>query len=174
MFTKSILASACLAAVAISAPAPQVSGYTGADAGFPQTPSPLGSVATIFGPDSQVSYTPTAPPPPGAPGAAPTRVSSDPTGVTSHGPYDGTPTTTGAVSNVVLAPSIAPLPPNPTATYYNADGTLKNAQPAPYTPAGMLRHLRICSPLLTKSKAVLVLTAPFHATRSTVISISNL
>jgi hypothetical protein len=136
MFAKSILATACFAAVAVSAPAPQVSGYKNADAGFPQTPSPLGSIATVFGPDSQVSYTPTAPPAPGAPGAAPTRVSSNPTGATSHGPYEGTPTTTGAVTNVVLGPSIAPLPPNPTATYYNADGTLKNAQPAPYTPAG--------------------------------------
>lgn len=136
MLAKTILTSTCLAAVAVAAPAPQVSGYTNADAGFPQTPSPLGSLATTFAPDSQVSYTPTAAPKGTESGAAPSRVSSNPTGATSHGPYSGTATTTGAVSNVVTAASIPTLPLNPTATYYNADGALQNPQPAPYVPAG--------------------------------------
>lgn len=60
------------------------------------------------------------------------------TDVVSHGPYRGIPTTTGAVTTDVLAPSIAPLPPNPTATTYLADGKLHAPQPAPYTPAGGL------------------------------------
>jgi hypothetical protein len=61
------------------------------------------------------------------------------TGATSHGPYSGAPTTTGAVkASTTLAQMIAPLPPNPTATYYNVDGTLQNPAPAPYTPNGML------------------------------------
>jgi hypothetical protein len=142
MYSKSILASACLTAVAIAAPAPQVSGYTNADVTFAQTPSPLGPLASTFGPDSQVPYTPTTPPSGTQPGAAPTRISSNPTGPTSHGPYSGTATTTGAVMNPsILGPSIPMLPPNPTATYYNADGTLKNPQPAPYTPAGKLNSV---------------------------------
>lgn len=36
------------------------------------------------------------------------------------------------------AQSIAPLPPNPTATYYNTNGQLTEIEPAPYTPAGGL------------------------------------
>ncbi|KAG7122385.1 Protein rds1 like protein [Verticillium longisporum] len=58
------------------------------------------------------------------------------TNVTSHGPYEGTPTTTGALSTKVLAPSIEPLPPGPDAYKYPADGKLHGDQPAPYTPAG--------------------------------------
>lgn len=85
-----------------------------------------------------MSYTPTAVPTGNESGAAPPRVSSNVTGPTSHGPYSGTATTTGAVSNQVLASSIPALPPNPTATYYNADGVLLNPQPAPYTPNGGL------------------------------------
>ncbi|KAE8154050.1 hypothetical protein BDV25DRAFT_167751 [Aspergillus avenaceus] len=56
-----------------------------------------------------------------------------------HGPYTGTPTTTGAVkAPTTLAASIEPKPPNPTATYYNSDGVPKDPMPAPYTPAGGL------------------------------------
>lgn len=66
------------------------------------------------------------------------QVSSIPTGRTSHGPYSGPATTTGAVSTDVLAASIEPIGPNPTATYYNTDGLLTEPQPAPYTPAGGL------------------------------------
>lgn len=91
----------------------------------------------VYGPDSQVSAVATAPPGPGQSGAAPPRVSDNPTGVTSHGPFYGKPTVTGAVTNKVLAASIAPLGPNPTATYYNAQGVLLNDEPAPYTPKGM-------------------------------------
>ncbi|CRK30699.1 hypothetical protein BN1708_015838 [Verticillium longisporum] len=58
------------------------------------------------------------------------------TNVTSHGPYEGTPTTTGALSTKVLAPSIEPLPPGPDAYKYPADGKLHGDQPAPYTPSG--------------------------------------
>ena len=56
-----------------------------------------------------------------------------------HGPYSGTATATGAVNaTTTLAQSIPAGPPNPTATYYNADGVPKNAFPAPFTPAGGL------------------------------------
>jgi hypothetical protein len=133
-----ILLSACFAALIAAAPAPipQVAGYTDADATFAQTPSPLDSLATSFPQDSQVAAIHTSAPAPGQPGAAPPRVSSDVTGPTSHGPYSGEPTTTGAVSNKVLASSIAPVPANPTATYYNKNGLLQNPEPAPYTPNG--------------------------------------
>jgi hypothetical protein len=137
MSFKQIIASACLAGLAIAAPAPHVKGYTDAAAGFPQTPEPLGNVATVFGPDSQIEATQTSPPRGTASGAAPPLVISTPvTGPTSHGPFEGTATTTGAVSTDVLAASIPALPPNPTATYYNYDGKLQNAQPAPFTPFG--------------------------------------
>jgi len=42
------------------------------------------------------------------------------------------------MANTTLAQMIAPLPPNPTATYYNAQGVLLNPAPAPYTPNGGL------------------------------------
>ncbi len=74
--------------------------------------------------------------PPAVP-APPVR-SSQVTGVTSHGPYSGTPTTTGALMTTVLAASIPMLPPNPTATTYPSNGRLNDPQPAPYTPAGGL------------------------------------
>src|SRR5215469_8084220 len=133
-----ILISACFAAfvVAVPAPVPQVAGYTDANATFAQTPSPLGSLATSFPPDSQVAAIHTSAPSSGQSGAAPPRVSSDVTGPTSHGPYGGEPTTTGAVSTKILASSIAPEPANPTATYYNKNGLLQNPEPAPYTPNG--------------------------------------
>lgn len=129
MLGRTLLTFASLAALAAAAPAPQVSGYTDADAPVAQTPS-IGSLATVFGPDSQVSAIATS-------GPAEPLVSSIFTGPTSHGPYEGTPTTIGAVSTTVLASSIPAGPPNPTATYYNAGGKLLNAQPAPYTPNGM-------------------------------------
>ena len=77
----------------------------------------------------------TAVPPPGP--APP--VKSSTVDITSHGPYTGPPpTTTGALSTVVLAPTIPALPPNPTATTYPSDGQLHAPEPAPYTPAGGL------------------------------------
>ncbi|KXJ87800.1 ferritin-like domain-domain-containing protein [Microdochium bolleyi] len=61
------------------------------------------------------------------------------TNVTSHGPYTGPPpTTTGALSTEVLAPSIPALPPLQQKFDYPADGKLHAPQPAPYTPNGGL------------------------------------
>ncbi|CAJ2503346.1 Uu.00g107400.m01.CDS01 [Anthostomella pinea] len=61
------------------------------------------------------------------------------TNVTSHGSYTGPPpTTTGALSTVVLAATVAAHPPEPYKLQYPADGKLHEPQPAPYTPAGGL------------------------------------
>ncbi|KAI1765656.1 hypothetical protein GGR53DRAFT_253849 [Hypoxylon sp. FL1150] len=61
------------------------------------------------------------------------------TNVTSHGRYTGpVPTTTGALSTDVAAPSIPLLPPEEFKLKYPADGKLHETQPAPYTPAGGL------------------------------------
>ncbi|KAJ1326180.1 ferritin-like domain-containing protein [Microdochium nivale] len=61
------------------------------------------------------------------------------TNVASHGPYTGpSPTTTGALSTDVLAPSIPALPPLQQKFDYPADGQLHAPQPAPYTPNGGL------------------------------------
>jgi hypothetical protein len=75
---------------------------------------------------------------PGATNAVPPRVSSQVTGVTSHGPFSGTPTTTGAVRNSPAGTAIPALPPNPTALRYNPNGTLNDQEPIPYQPAGGL------------------------------------
>ncbi|KAM7214253.1 Ferritin-like domain containing protein [Rhypophila decipiens] len=59
------------------------------------------------------------------------------TNVTSHGPYTGpSPTTTGALTTDVLAPSIAALPPGPDAFKYNRTGKLNSPLAAPFTPSG--------------------------------------
>lgn len=59
------------------------------------------------------------------------------TDVTSHGPYTGPPpTTTGALSTIVLAASVPALPADPAEYTYPADGALHADEPAPYTPAG--------------------------------------
>jgi len=133
MLTRIAFTSTVLAALAAAAPKPQVAGYTNADASFSVT-EPTGSIATSFGPDSQVAaQEPTLAAP------APPRRSSDVTGATSHGPFSGTPTTTGAAKGPsIIGTAIAPLPPNPTATYYNTDGSPQNPMPIPYTPAGGL------------------------------------
>lgn len=73
---------------------------------------------------------------PASPTAPPTRshFTSEP-----HGPYSGTPTTTGALSApTILASSISPLPVDPKATTYPSDGALHDPQPAPYVPYGGL------------------------------------
>ena len=146
MFKKAFVASACFAALTAAAPAPQVAGYTGADATFAQTPSPLGSLATSFGLDSQISATQTAPPSGANSGAAPPFVSSELTGPTSHGPYSGTPTTTGAAqAPTTLGTAIPVLPPNPTATYYNTKGVPLNPMPIPYAPAGEFLFVQLCA-----------------------------
>ena len=75
---------------------------------------------------------------PGATNAVFPNVVSEVTGVTSHGPFTGTPTTTGAISNSPAGTAIPMLPPNPTALKYNPNGTLNDQQPIPYQPAGGL------------------------------------
>lgn len=92
-----------------------------------------GPLAVISAPAPNINY----PFPPALP-APPVR-SSQVTGVASHGPYAGPPpTTTGALTAPILAPSIPALPPSPGATTYPSDGKLHNPEPAPYTPAGGL------------------------------------
>ncbi|KAF2871979.1 ferritin-like domain-containing protein [Massariosphaeria phaeospora] len=132
MFTKTFCVSTLLTALAAAAPAPQVAGYPDADASFPAT-QPVGPAPTSFGPDSQIPAIHTVAPP------APPRVSSDVTGATSHGPFSGSPTTTGAEkASTTLAQMIPPLPPNPTHTYYNQNGKPQQPAPIPYTPFGGL------------------------------------
>ena len=154
MYSKSIVASALLAGVAYAAPAPQgalasqasseygsqVAGYTGADAPYKTNSASVGleSVATSFGTNSQINAIPTSPPNGTESGAAYPLRSSLVTGSTSHGPYSGTPTTTGAVTTSASAMTVPTLPLNPTATYYNTNGKLQNEQPIPYAPAGGL------------------------------------
>ncbi|TKA77863.1 hypothetical protein B0A55_05156 [Friedmanniomyces simplex] len=115
-----------------------VAGYSDASAPFASyTPEPLTAVPSSFGLDSAVPAIKTIAPSTGIYGPDPQR-SSLPTGATSHGPYSGEPTTTGAVSTVAISVTIPTLPANPTATYYNTNGKLQNDQPIPYTPAGGL------------------------------------
>jgi len=53
MLTKIAFTSTVLAALAAAAPAPQVAGYTNADASF-SVSDPVGSIATSFGEASQI------------------------------------------------------------------------------------------------------------------------
>ncbi|KAL2357350.1 ferritin-like domain-containing protein [Cryomyces antarcticus] len=158
MLTKTVFAAVLLSGLAAAAPADCaagssaaatattaagsgiVPGYTGANAPYKSTsPSPLSNLATVFCPDSQVPAVATAPPSGTQSGAAPPRRSSDVTGATSHGPYSGVITTTGAVrASSTIGLTIPALPPNPTATYYNTNGQLQKPEPAPYTPNGGL------------------------------------
>lgn len=114
-----------------------VAGYTNAHATFAETPSAVTAVPTSFGMDSLVSAIQTTPPMNGT-AAADTQRSSIPTGATSHGPYSGPATTTGAVSNSPAGTAIPNLGPAATATYYNTNGALQNQEPIPYQPAGGL------------------------------------
>ncbi|KAI9699520.1 MAG: hypothetical protein M1820_007151 [Bogoriella megaspora] len=164
MFSKAVLSASITAGLVAAAPAPQASSYSSDSnsassneaSGFPTTYLPgylngdasfatsasVEPVATVFGPDSQVSATATAPPQGSIPNidlAAPPLRSSQVTGATSHGPYNGPATTTQAAqAPATLAVSIATQPLNPTATYYNTDGLPQNPEPAPYTPNGGL------------------------------------
>lgn len=62
--------------------------------------------------------------------------SSQVTGATSHGPYSGQPTVTGALSNgVPTMQTLAPIPA-PSPSYMNENGLLQDAQPLAYQPAG--------------------------------------
>jgi hypothetical protein len=138
------------ALLAAAAPAPQVPGYKNADAPYESFSYPNTPIPSSFGPDSQIPATETTFAKSGSL-AAPPVISSVVTGVTSHGPYSGTPTTTGAVTaSTTLGTTISPLPPNPTATYYNANGELQDPEPIPYQPNGksippssMIRRLTI-------------------------------
>lgn len=77
----------------------------------------------------QVTLTPLSGPEP------PVR-SSEVTGPTSHGPFSGTPTVTGALSRPATAQSIAPAG-SPVVTYTNNNGDLQATyMPVPYQPAG--------------------------------------
>ncbi|KAK5661613.1 hypothetical protein OQA88_9713 [Cercophora sp. LCS_1] len=74
-----------------------------------------------------------------SPPSAPVSPDEPVTDVASHGPYNGpSPTTTGALSTNVLAPSVPAAPPGPDAYSYPSDGQLHGAEPAPYTPSGGL------------------------------------
>lgn len=75
---------------------------------------------------------------PGATDPVQPLVASQRTGTTSHGAYEGTPTTTGAVTTSAVGTEIPILPPNSTAQGYTPDGSLHNLQPVPYQPAGGL------------------------------------
>ncbi|QSZ34574.1 hypothetical protein DSL72_006168 [Monilinia vaccinii-corymbosi] len=75
---------------------------------------------------------------PGAADAVLPVISPQVTGATSHGPYSGTPTTTGALSTTALASEIPILPAREAETTYIPDGTLHEPQPVPYQPAGGL------------------------------------
>lgn len=122
MLTRSAIAAILALAPAIrAAPAPA-----------PQVTEPAS-----FGPDTQVSYEAQSTAGPDYPLAE--ELGDGYTSATYHGPYTGTPTTTGAENGpTTLAASIPMLPPNPTATYYNTGGKPINPLPAPYTPAGGL------------------------------------
>lgn len=63
-------------------------------------------------------------------------VSSQIPGTTSHGPYYGAPTTTGAVSNSAVGTEIPVLPPIQAELGYIPNGSLHNKEPIPYQPAG--------------------------------------
>jgi hypothetical protein len=102
---------------------------------YPQMPTPDLSAASAAASYAGVPISEI----PGATNAIPPVVSSQVTGVTSHGAYNGSaPTTTGAVSNSPAATAIPMLPPNPTALKYNPNGLLNDQQPIPYQPAGGL------------------------------------
>ncbi|KAF3032844.1 hypothetical protein E8E11_003432 [Didymella keratinophila] len=100
----------------------------------------LGGLATALPqPATDVPAVVTKAPTGTEPGAAPTRVSPDPTGPTSHGPYSGSATATGnkPAGTATLALKFdGPAIPNPTATYYNPDGILRSSAQLPFTPGG--------------------------------------
>lgn len=75
---------------------------------------------------------------PGADGLIPPIISSQVTGSTSHGPFSGKATITGAISNAPNGTSIPSLPPNPKELTYDPSGELNDQEPIPYQPAGGL------------------------------------
>ncbi|KAJ9301878.1 hypothetical protein DTO271G3_744 [Paecilomyces variotii] len=107
-----------IASVAAGAPAPDVAGTLS-----------LPSVTQIPAIETQA-------PNGTASGAGAPLVTSATTVITTHGPYSGTPTTTGALQGPATISATIPSEPNPWATYYNPNGKLTQPQPMPYMPAG--------------------------------------
>jgi hypothetical protein len=101
-----------------------------------------GLAAAAPRPATDVPAIVTLPPRGSEPGAAPTRVTSNPTGPTSHGPYSGGATTTGQkqAPTTLLSKFDGPPTPNPTATYYNPDGQLRVPAQLPFVPGGVFIH----------------------------------
>lgn len=127
MSFKSFAVPALMASLAAAAPAPQAPASATANAATSGVPTPTASPAQYssmsayasslmagaasIGAASQAPYSLPAASAPIAP-----IVSSQVTGVTSHGSYQGpAPTTTGAPQSGPAAQSIPALPPNPTA-----------------------------------------------------------
>ncbi|KAF1363660.1 hypothetical protein EJ07DRAFT_162877 [Lizonia empirigonia] len=95
----------------------------------------IGLTTALPQPATDIPAIVTTPPHGSEPGAAPTRVSPDPTGPISHGPYSGSATVTGKRTTLALKFD-GPAIPNPTATYYNPDGELRSPAQLPFLPGG--------------------------------------
>jgi hypothetical protein len=70
-------------------------------------------------------------------GAAPSLVTHATTDITTHGPWSGTPTTIGQEQAPTTVSATLAIKPNPTATYYNPNGKLTEAELIPFLPGGM-------------------------------------
>jgi hypothetical protein len=70
------------------------------------------------------------------PGAAPTLVTHATTDISTHGPWLGTATTTGAEQAPSTISATLSQKPNPTATYYNRNGKLTGPDIIPFMPSG--------------------------------------
>ena len=151
-----------------------VPGYTGADAPYAsETPAPLTNLATTFGPDSTVPAIATDAP--AATLIGNTRVSSDPTGATSHGPFSGTATTMGAVTTVASGVTVGTLPPNPTVCICIPEPLLLLSDETGrlHTTIAM-DCCRTTSPFRISPQEVSERTTPFHATWSSPTLIMSL
>jgi hypothetical protein len=91
-------------------------------------------------PETDIPAIVTQPPRGTQTGAAPPLVNNATTGISTHGPYSGKPTTTGAEQGPTTLSNSVPSNPNPTATYYNPNGKLTQPQPIPYMPGGNSTH----------------------------------
>lgn len=101
----------------------------------------IGLTTALPRPATDIPAIVTTPPHSSELGAAPTRVSPDPTRLTSHGPYSGSATVTGnkpAGPTTLALKFDGPAIPNPTATYYNPDGELRSPAQLPFLPGGKL------------------------------------
>jgi hypothetical protein len=94
--------------------------------------SSLATTTTAPNPYAPVGYTE----------SAPSLFTSATTEITSHGPYSGTPTTTGAEhASTTLSQTISPLP-NTAATYHNYNGKLTAPEVIPYQPFGKIASVQ--------------------------------